>query len=470
MVATQGAPSAAGGWGAWGHIGRGLRSTLRPSSGREDNGPGSDGPDVSGTGAGARGDTRRRWGARRPVGRVGVTSMEPAGTSGVDQTGETGTASRSDATARGVGRSGSPRSLPTLSVSRAHASVVATLAGTPPARDRKPTGDAHGETRKTALRLVAGVLSTVVVRTLLAPMERVKLEYQLNRSMLPVGAAFRKVLAAEGARGFWRGNAINLLRVCPYKAINFAAFDAYRGVAVALSPGGPHDVDKALLAFAGAAAGVTSVCSCFPMDVVRTRLLVTGGMKKYGGVAACIRTLYTREGIGAFYRGFLPAIIAMTPNGAVYYTVYDRLKARRIKQIEAERGVEETKGKKGSGKQTKGPGGQTNTNKDASGTPRVEQHYMMLFGAIAGATAEFSTYPFEVVRRRMQLQGGTSSMSQVFGSEALRRMTMTLNVIVKKKGLAGLYVGAAPSVMQVLPSAALGYYSYEMFKLLVGVD
>ena len=360
--------------------------------------------------------------------------------------------------------------MPTLSVSRAHASVVATLAGTPPARDRKPTGDAHGETRKTALRLVAGVLSTVVVRTLLAPMERVKLEYQLNRSMLPVGAAFRKVLAAEGARGFWRGNAINLLRVCPYKAINFAAFDAYRGVAVALSPGGPHDVDKALLAFAGAAAGVTSVCSCFPMDVVRTRLLVTGGMKKYGGVAACIRTLYTREGIGAFYRGFLPAIIAMTPNGAVYYTVYDRLKARRIKQIEAEREVEETKGKKGSGKQTKGPGGQTNTNKDASGTPRVEQHYMMLFGAIAGATAEFSTYPFEVVRRRMQLQGGTSSMSQVFGSEALRRMTMTLNVIVKKKGLAGLYVGAAPSVMQVLPSAALGYYSYEMFKLLVGVD
>ena len=78
-----------------------------------------------------------------------------------------------------------------MSVSRAHASVVATLAGTPPARDRKPTGDAHGESRKTALRLVAGVLSTVVVRTLLAPMERVKLEYQLNRSMLPVGAVAR---------------------------------------------------------------------------------------------------------------------------------------------------------------------------------------------------------------------------------------------------------------------------------------
>ena len=105
-----------------------------------------------------------------------------------------------------------------------------------------------------------------------------------------------------------------------------------------------------------------------------------------------------------------------------------------------------------------------------AGKPRVEQHYMMLFGAVAGAAAEFSTYPFEVVRRRMQLQGGTSSVSQVFGSDAFKRMTMTLNVILKRKGIAGLYVGSVPSVMQVLPSAALGYYSYEMFKILVGVD
>jgi len=82
---------------------------------------------------------------------------------------------------------------------------------------------------------------------------------------------------AEGLLGFWRGNFINLLRVCPYKAINFCAFDTYRAVAVRLSPGGPHEVNSMLLAAAGAAAGITSVSLCFPMDVVRTRMLVTGG-------------------------------------------------------------------------------------------------------------------------------------------------------------------------------------------------
>ena len=458
MVATQGAPSAAGGgWDAWGHIGRGLRSTLRHSSGREDNGPG-DGPDVSWTGAWARGDARRRWGARRPVGRVGVTSMEPAGASGVDRTGETGAASRSDATAHGVGRSRSPMSLPILSVSRAHARDVAMLAGKPPARDQKPTEDTHGEARKTALRLAAGVLSTVVVRTLLAPMERIKLEYQLNRSSLPVGAAFRKVMAAEGTRGFWRGNAINLLRVCPYKSINFAAFDAYRGVAVALSPGGPHDVDKALLAVAGAAAGVTSVCSCFPMDVVRTRLLVAGGMRKYGGLRNCVARMFQKEGIGGFYRGFLPAIIAMTPNGAVYYTVYDRLKTRRLEELCAKSAARDDK-----------RDGKANGSVTSPGPVRVEQGYMMLFGALAGAAAEFSTYPFEVIRRRMQLQGGQGTMSQVVGRRALRRMTATVRLITKSHGLKGLYIGCLPSVAQVLPSAALGYYSYEMFKIWLDV-
>jgi solute carrier family 25 phosphate transporter 23/24/25/41 len=54
-------------------------------------------------------------------------------------------------------------------------------------------------------------------------------------------------------------------------------------------------VSRGLLAAAGAAAGVTAVSSCFPMDVVRTRLMVTGGMVKYGGMRACIATMYTKQ-------------------------------------------------------------------------------------------------------------------------------------------------------------------------------
>ena len=142
-----------------------------------------------------------------------------------------------------------------------------------------------------AFRLVSGVNSALVTRTILAPFERIKLEYLLNSSKLTLGRASpsvpfshfsstagrrfvpkttgiyipishqlkgahnklrrglrcshqatNKTLSlganvsmiwqAEGLLGFWRGNFINLLRVCPYKAINFCAFDTYRAVAV----------------------------------------------------------------------------------------------------------------------------------------------------------------------------------------------------------------------------------------------
>ena len=148
----------------------------------------------------------------------------------------------------------------------------------------------------------------------------------------------------------------------------------------------------------------------------------------------------------------------MTPNGAVYYTVYDRLKTRRLEELCAKSAARDDK-----------RDGKANGSVTSPGPVRVEQGNMMLFGALAGAAAEFSTYPFEVIRRRMQLQGGQGTMSQVVGRRALRRMTATVRIITKNHGLKGLYIGCLPSVAQVLPSAALGYYSYEMFKIWLDV-
>jgi hypothetical protein len=366
-------------------------------------------------------------------------------------------------------------------------------------------GDVNGAemrdgARVVALRLTAGVLSTVVVRSVLAPFERMKLEYILNHSKLPLAKAVGAVFQAEGLKGFWRGNVINLMRVCPYKAINFAAFDAYRGVAVALSAGaagaalsskstskssspssadaacahsaGTHDVNKVYLAVAGAAAGITSLCTCYPMDVVRTRMLVAGGMVKYGSVGKCFASIMTKEGLSGFYRGFLPALFALTPNGAVYYTMYDHLKSNRLRTLEKEAAERAERAAAAAGKAGKRGNGAKGAviEMEAPHAIRVEQGYMMLFGAVAGCAAEFSTYPFEVIRRRMQMQMGTSSVSSAVGMKALRRMTKTLRVILNSRGIPGLYAGCVPGIAQVLPSAALGYYSYEMFKIVLDVD
>jgi len=117
-------------------------------------------------------------------------------------------------------------SLPSPSSSGARSPATAATAGM--GRRAGEGAPLSGSARTTTMRLAAGAMSSALVRTLLAPFERVKLEYLLNHSKLALGPQVRKIFAAEGVRGFWRGNGINLLRVCPYKAINFAAFDAFR--------------------------------------------------------------------------------------------------------------------------------------------------------------------------------------------------------------------------------------------------
>ena len=67
------------------------------------------------------------------------------------------------------------------------------------------------------------------------------------------------------------------------------------------------------------------------------------------------------------------------------------------------------------------------------------------------------------------MQGGKGTMSQVMGRRALRRMTTTLSIIVRRHGLAGLYMGVVPSVAQVLTERGVGVLLYEMFKRFLNV-
>lgn len=65
--------------------------------------------------------------------------------------------------------------------------------------------------------------------------------------------------------------------------------------------------------------------TCFPLDVMRTRVMGPGG-HVYGGVISTFSNLLQKEGVSSMYVGLLPAVISMAPAGAVFYGVYDLLK------------------------------------------------------------------------------------------------------------------------------------------------
>uniref|UniRef100_A0A7S0R728 ADP,ATP carrier protein n=1 Tax=Pyramimonas obovata TaxID=1411642 RepID=A0A7S0R728_9CHLO len=294
-------------------------------------------------------------------------------------------------------------------------------------------------------RLSAGVASAVVARTCVAPLERIKLEHQISIGVgkvrsstkaLNLRVSLQHILKKEGFFGLWKGNKVNLLRTAPYKAMNFYIFDTLHDLF--LRRGHRLELSNQERAVAGAAAGVFSALLFFPLDLVRTRLIADDKYRALG-VGKAMLHIAKREGFGGLYRGVLPALISMGPNGAVFYGVYDWLKMSTLRARSRAQGT---------------------TLEDLTEDEQVLGTWRMLFhGAIAGAASEASTYPLDLVRRRLQVQTGSFTKRS-----SLIRMVRLLREVARKQSPLGLYAGLVPSILQVLPSSALGYFTYESTK------
>ncbi|KAK4766814.1 hypothetical protein SAY87_008456 [Trapa incisa] len=283
----------------------------------------------------------------------------------------------------------------------------------------------------------------MVSRTFVAPLERLKLEYIVRGEQRNLFELIKTIVVTQGPKGFWKGNFVNILRTAPFKAINFYSYDTYRNQLLKWS--GNEETTNFERFIAGAAAGITATLLCLPMDTIRTKMVAPGG-EALGGVIGAFRHMIRTEGFFSLYKGLVPSIVAMAPSGAIFYGVYDILKSAYLHTPEGRKRLEHMKQE----------GQQLNPMEKLELGPMRT----LLYGAIAGACAEAATYPFEVVRRQLQMQVPTTRL----GSLA------TCMKIVKRGGVPALYAGLIPSLLQVLPSAAISYFVYEFMKIVLKVE
>ncbi|GAB4861218.1 hypothetical protein Ancab_036376 [Ancistrocladus abbreviatus] len=295
----------------------------------------------------------------------------------------------------------------------------------------------------TTKHLWAGAVAAMVSRTFVAPLERLKLEYMVRGEQKHILELVRTIAATQGLRGFWKGNFLNILRTAPFKAINFCAYDTYRKQLLKFSAN--EETSNSQKFLAGAAAGMTATVLCLPLDTIRTRIIAPGG-ENLGGVIGAFRYMVQNEGFFSLYKGLLPSIASMAPSSAVFYGVYDILKSSYLQSPEGKRRILKMK--------------QQGLESTAFGRLELGPLRTLLYGAIAGACAEAATYPFEVLRRRLQMQ-----------VQATRLNTLATFVnIVQQGGIPALYAGLFPSLLQVLPSAATSYFVYEFMKIVLKVE
>lgn len=87
----------------------------------------------------------------------------------------------------------------------------------------------------TVAAFCAGGVAGAVSRTVVSPLERLKILMQVqsvgrDAYKLSVKEALGKMWREEGWRGFMAGNGTNCIRIVPYSAVQFSSYNFYKKV------------------------------------------------------------------------------------------------------------------------------------------------------------------------------------------------------------------------------------------------
>lgn len=91
----------------------------------------------------------------------------------------------------------------------------------------------------------------------------------------------------------------------------------------------------------------------------------------------------------------------------------------------------------------------------------------MLSGSSAGLIAKTIVYPFDLVRKRLQIQGfehGRKGFGKFFQCNGLLDC---VKVTIKEEGVQGLFKGLVPSQIKAAATSALHFTVYEQVLLLL---
>jgi len=291
--------------------------------------------------------------------------------------------------------------------------------------------------------LLLGGVSGAIVKTGMAPIERVKLLLQTQDSNAKIISGeiprytgimdcFKRVYTEQGVAAYWRGNLVNCIRYGPQQGSALAFNDAIKRATPKFNPKTDYYKDFATKLLAGGTAGALANVVCYPFDFARTRLAsdVGGGKKAFNGIIDCISKTVKQGGVTGLYRGS-----AVTVAGAFVYRGGQLGLFGQIMDM--------------------------NPYKQDKGVLGVVAAFIC--ATVARTITTPFNYPFDTVRRRMMLDSEKPAAERLYRSGIHCSM-----VVVQKEGLVGIYKGVIPEMVRGI-GGPLVLTAYDRIKLWLNI-
>lgn len=266
--------------------------------------------------------------------------------------------------------------------------------------------------------LITGGIAAGISKTLVAPIETIKLRLQTMNELVEqgiisspykgMGNCLIRIIKEEGIASLWKGNIVNMVFYFPTQSFNFAFKRYYSNIFKGVNTKHP----LLLNIYCGSLAGLSSTLLLHPLDFIKVRFsndvknTLRNKPRKYKSTFDVVVQTRKESGIFGLYRGLGASCACMLVYRGLYLGLYDRLKNK---------------------------------------TNSIVGKFLLGWGitAISGAAG----YPFDTIRKRMIATSGIKG--------SYKTCYHCMKDVIAKEGFLSLYKGHTANLLRTIAGAGV---------------
>lgn len=275
--------------------------------------------------------------------------------------------------------------------------------------------------------LLAGISGGVVSTLILHPLDLLKIRFEVNNGLnydpkyKGIINGISTIFKHEGITGLYRGAIPSTIGAGTSWGLYFWFYTALKAFKQDGDVNSPLTPGQHMIA--ATQAGALTIVLTNPIWVSKTRLCLQSRapsqVEQYSGMVDTLVKLYKAEGLQGWYRGIFPGLLGVS-HGAIQFMAYEEMKNSYNKHY------------------------------DMPITSKLGVVEYLVFAAVSKFVAVSITYPYQVVRARLQNQfysykGNVDCVKKTWQNEGWR----------------GFYKGLGTNLLRVVPATMLTFVVYE---------